>query len=53
MTIPLAHIGHWYHALLYMLPVVLVAAGLWWSGRRDARERAERAPPPPDGPAQD
>jgi hypothetical protein len=43
MTLPLAHIGHWYHALLYVAPVVLIAAGLWWSGRRDARERAERA----------
>ena len=43
MNLPLAHIGHWYHALLYVAPVAFVAGGLWWSGRRDARERAERA----------
>ena len=45
MTIPLAHIGHWYHALLYMVPVVVLGVGLWWSGRRDARARAEAAAP--------
>lgn len=43
MTTPLAHAGHWYHAILYIAPVVLIAIGLWWSGRRDARERGERA----------
>ena len=39
MTAPLAHAGHWYHTVLYIAPVVLIAAGLWWSGRREARER--------------
>ena len=53
MTFTLAHAGHWYHAVLYMAPVVLIAGALWWSGRRDERERAERAARPPDGPAQD
>ena len=53
VTLPLAHAGHWYHAALYMLPVLLVAAALWWSGRRDARERGERAPEPRDDAAQD
>lgn len=43
MTAPLAHAGHWYHVILYIAPVVLIAIGLWWSGRRDAREREERA----------
>ena len=46
---PLAHVGHWYHAFLYIAPVVLIGLGLWWSGRREARERdarqAEREPP--------
>ncbi len=46
MTAPLAHIGHWYHTVLYMAPVLIVAVGLWWSGRRDARERPG---PPHDG----
>lgn len=40
MTVPIAHVGHWYHTILYILPVVLIALGLWWSGRRDARERS-------------
>ena len=53
MTLPLAHAGHWYHAVLYMAPVLLIAGALWWSGRRDARERAERADRTPDGPPQD
>jgi hypothetical protein len=54
---PLAHTGHWYHTLFYVAPVLLIAAGLWWSGRREARERAAReaarrereATPPPVG----
>jgi hypothetical protein len=29
----LAHIGHWYHAVLYLVPVLLVGGGLWWAGR--------------------
>lgn len=53
MTPVLAHAGHWYHAALYMLPVVLIAGALWWSGRRDAREQAERRTPPAKDPAQD
>lgn len=31
---PLAHFGHWYHAFLYLAPVVIVAGGLWIAGRR-------------------
>lgn len=53
MTPVFAHAGHWYHAALYMLPVVLIGGALWWSGRRDARERAERGAPPAEDPAQD
>lgn len=29
----LAHIGHWYHAVLYLVPVLVVGGGLWWAGR--------------------
>jgi hypothetical protein len=39
---PLAHAGHWYHSVLYVAPVVLIAGGLWWSGRREQREREAR-----------
>lgn len=31
---PVAHIGHWYHVLLYLAPVLLVAGGLWYAGKR-------------------
>lgn len=41
MTV-LAHVGHWYHSLLYAAPIVLIALALWWSGRRDGRDRRER-----------
>lgn len=34
-TTPIAHTGHWYHSLLYALPIVLIALAMWWSGRRD------------------
>ncbi|MBF6620975.1 MAG: hypothetical protein ITG02_12190 [Patulibacter sp.] len=30
----IAHIGHWYHVLLYLAPVLLVAGGLWYAGKR-------------------
>jgi hypothetical protein len=30
----LAHIGHWYHAVLYLVPVLIVAGGLWVAGKR-------------------
>ena len=49
MTAPLAHAGHWYHALLYVSPVIIVAFGLWWSGRREARDRERREGSPPAG----
>jgi hypothetical protein len=34
VTPVLAHIGHWYHVLLYLAPVLLVAGGLWYAGKR-------------------
>ena len=43
MTFPLAHVGHWYHALLYLVPILLIGVGLWWSGRRDAGGEREDA----------
>lgn len=41
MTAPLAHAGHWYHTLLYVAPVILIAAGLWWTGRAGPGEDAD------------
>jgi hypothetical protein len=37
----LAHVGHWYHALLYLAPILLIGLGLWWSNRREARRGEE------------
>lgn len=34
LVTPLAHIGHWYHVLLYLAPVLLVAGGLWYAGKK-------------------
>lgn len=44
----LAHSGHWYHSLLYLVPVIVIAAGLWWSGRgdQDAGNRGSDADAP-------
>ena len=34
MTV-VAHIGHWYHGLIYVAPVAVVMAMMWWTGRGD------------------
>lgn len=41
MTVPFAHVGHWYHVLLYLAPILLIGLGLWWSSRREARREQE------------
>ena len=41
MTPVLAHLGHWYHALLYLAPVVVVGLGLWWAGRGEDEDDDE------------
>lgn len=33
--IVLAHFGHWYESVLYLVPLVVVVLALWWSGRGD------------------
>ena len=35
--LPLAHVGHWYHSLFYLVPVILVVAVLWVQERRERR----------------
>jgi hypothetical protein len=48
IELPLAHAGHWYHALLYLAPVLIVVVVLWVQERRErARDpdaRIERDP---------
>ena len=40
---PFAHVGHWYHAILYLAPVLVVVVALWLSSLRERRaERRER-----------
>ena len=42
MSVPLAHLGHWYHSLLYLAPVLIVALALWILERRErGRERED------------
>jgi cytochrome c-type biogenesis protein CcmH/NrfF len=36
-TLPLAHAGHWYHAMLYLAPVLIVVVVLWIQERRERR----------------
>ena len=39
--VPAAHIGHW-HWVFYVLPVIIVIAGIFWSTRAaNRREREE------------
>jgi hypothetical protein len=41
-SLPLAHVGHWYHALLYLAPVLIVVVVLWVQERRErGRDAAE------------
>jgi hypothetical protein len=35
IDLPLAHVGHWYHALLYLAPVLIVVVVLWVQERRE------------------
>ena len=37
IELPLAHAGHWYHALLYLAPVHIVVVVLWVQERRERR----------------
>ena len=40
----LAHIGHWYHSLLYLGPVAIVVVVLWASERRERRRTGTKPP---------
>jgi hypothetical protein len=47
MMVPiLAHAGHWFAGLLYLAPVLIVVAALWYQSWKD--KRARRADPPDD-----
>ncbi|MFT4050387.1 MAG: hypothetical protein QM648_11220 [Solirubrobacterales bacterium] len=41
LQIPLAHAGHWFASILYMLPVIILGGGIWWQRRNDKRLRDE------------
>jgi hypothetical protein len=41
VILPIAHVGHWFEGLLYLVPIVIVVATLYVMGRReDASEEA-------------
>jgi hypothetical protein len=42
-AVPLAHVGHWYLWLPYMLPVVIVLAASFRALRQQRAEDRERA----------
>lgn len=46
VTLPLAHAGHWFASILYLMPVVILGGGIAWQRRRDAklRESGEGVP---------
>ena len=35
--LPIAHLGHWYHSLFYLAPVLIVVVVLWIQERRERR----------------
>ena len=37
--LPFAHAGHWLANLLYLLPVAILGAGIFWQRRNDKRAR--------------
>jgi hypothetical protein len=43
MPLVLAHVGHWYHALLYLAPVLVLAAFFTIQGRRERRMEEREA----------
>ncbi len=43
MTPVLAHAGHWIANLLYVGPVVVIVAALWWQNWRDKRADRKQA----------
>jgi uncharacterized membrane protein len=45
--LPVAHAGHWLASLLYLLPVVLLGAGILFQKRQDKR-RADKENEPDD-----
>lgn len=46
IDIPLAHAGHWFAGILYLMPVIILAGGVMWQRRKDrlAHESGERIP---------
>ncbi len=41
LVLPLAHAGHWLNALLYLVPVVVIALLLFIQARRDGSDDEE------------
>lgn len=47
-VIPYAHAGHWLASLLYLVPVFILAGGIIWQRRQDARPAPDSEPPGED-----
>jgi hypothetical protein len=35
--LPLAHVGHWFANVLYLMPVLLLGGGILWQRMRDKK----------------
>jgi hypothetical protein len=42
IDLPIAHAGHWYHAMLYLAPVLIVVVVLWVQERRERGRDPDR-----------
>lgn len=49
MTVVLAHIGHWYTWIVYLVPVIVVGLLMWWGSREQADPDDEAADPAEPG----
>lgn len=41
LVIPYAHAGHWLAGLLYLVPVFILAGGILWQRKQDAKRGRE------------
>lgn len=41
MSLPPAHVGHYLVSLLYLVPVIVLGAGVAWQRRKDRRAELE------------
>lgn len=53
IALPIAHVAHWSHLLLYLVPVIAVLVAILMSAAKTRRLDAERERGGADGPEED